>query len=170
MKPPNSRLLDDLRSLPRPFWVLFAGTFINRFGTFVWPVLTLYLTRQGHSLTAASCALAAWGLGSFVGNALGGWMTDHLGRRDTIVGGTLAAATSLMGLYGAESLPVILLFTALTGLANGTYHPAASALLADVVPPALRVRAYAAFRLAANAGFAGGAAVGGMLAPVLAES
>ena len=27
-------MLEDLRALPRAFWVLFFGTFINRFGTF----------------------------------------------------------------------------------------------------------------------------------------
>ena len=41
-----SSMIADLRALPRAFWILFAGTFINRFGTFVWPFLTIYLTRQ----------------------------------------------------------------------------------------------------------------------------
>ena len=49
-------LFTDLRSLPRPFWILLAGTFINRFGTFVWPFLTIYLTRNGYSLMAAGFA------------------------------------------------------------------------------------------------------------------
>ncbi len=30
--------------LPRPFWFLFAGTFVNRLGSFVLPFLALYLT------------------------------------------------------------------------------------------------------------------------------
>jgi MFS family permease len=157
-------LLTDLRALPRPFWVLFAGTFINRFGTFVWPFLTIYLTRSGYSLTAAATAVSAFGCGALIGSTLGGWLADRIGRRNTIVLGTFAAATFFMLLYGASTLPEILLCTALAGLANGTYHPAASALLADVVPPAQRVRAYAALRLAANAGFACGAGLGGVLA------
>ncbi len=161
---PPTPLLDDLRALPRPFWVLFAGTFINRFGTFVWPFLTIYLTRQGYSMTAAAFAVSSFGLGNFVGSALGGWLSDHIGRRHTIVAGTLCSAGLLMLLYGAASLPAVIVCTVLTGLANGTYYPAAQALLVDVVPPALRVRAYAAFRLAANAGFACGAAVGGVVA------
>ncbi len=162
--PPPPRLLDDLRALPRPFWVLFAGTFINRVGTFVWPFLTIYLTRQGHSLTAAACAVGAYGVGSAGGSILGGWLADHLGRRQTIVLGSAAAAVAVMLLYAAGSLPAVILATMFMGAASGTYHPAASALLADVVPPDLRVRAYAAFRLAANAGFACGAALGGVLA------
>jgi MFS family permease len=164
MHAPTPSLLTDLRSLPRAFWVLFVGTFINRFGTFVWPFLTIYLTRQGHSLTAVGWAVSAFGLGAFAGSTLGGWMSDHFGRRNTIVLGTFSAAGFVMLLYSALSLPAIIACTALTGLASGTYHPAASALLADLVPAEMRVRAYAAFRLAANAGFAFGVAIGGVLA------
>ena len=162
--PRPTTLLGDLRALPRPFWVLFAGTFINRFGTFVWPFLTIYLTRQGHSLTAAACAVSAFGIGSAAGSLLGGWLADRIGRRHTIVLGSAAAAGCVMLLFASASLPAVVLCTMLMGLANGTYHPAASALLADVVPPDLRMRGYAAVRLAGNAGFACGAALGGVLA------
>ena len=157
-------LLTDLRALPRTFWILFAGTFINRFGTFVWPFLTIYLTRQGHTLTEAAWAVSAFCAGSLCGGTLGGWLADHLGRRNTIVLGTFASAVFFMLLYTASALPTVILFTALAGLASGTYHPAISALLTDLVPEAQRVRAYAAIRLAANAGFAFGVSIGGILA------
>src|SRR5258708_3524591 len=88
---PPTRLLDDLRSLPRPFWILFAGPFITRLGTFVWPFLPISPTRQGHSLTAAAWAVGCFGVGSFAGGALGGWLTDHYGRRHTIAAGSAAA-------------------------------------------------------------------------------
>ncbi len=166
MKTPTSppSLISDLRSLPRSFWVLFAGTFINRFGTFVWPFLTIYLTRQGHTLTEAAWAVSGFGGGAIFGSAAGGWLSDHIGRRHTIVLGTFSTAVCMMLLYTANSLPAIVVCTMLVGLTSGAYHPAASALLADIVPNAQRVRAYAAFRLAANAGFGCGACVGGLLA------
>lgn len=88
-------------------------------------------------------------------------MSDHVGRRHTIVLGAFAAALFTMLLYAAGSLPQIIACTVLTGLANGTYHPASSALLADLILPERRVRAYAAIRMAANAF---GAAMGGFLA------
>lgn len=157
-------MIADLRSLPRAFWVLFAGTFINRFGTFVWPFLTIYLTRQGYTLTDAAWAISAVGGGGLVGGFLGGWLADHFGRRNTIALGTFGSAGCVMLLYHAHSLPAILVAGGLIGLMSGSYHPAASALLADIVPHEKRVRAYAAFRLAANAGFACGASVGGLLA------
>ena len=154
--PPS--LLTDLRALPRTFWILFAGTFINRFGTFVWPFLTIYLTRQGRTLTEAAWAVSAFSLGALCGGALGGWLADHFGRRNTIALGTFSSAIFFMLLYTASSLPAVIAFTTLAGLTNGMYHPAISALLADIVPEAQRVRAYAAIRLAVNAGFAFGVA------------
>lgn len=160
----HSSLIADLRALPRSFWILFAGTFINRFGTFVWPFLAIYLTRQGYSITAASFAVSAFAVGSLCGGLTGGWLADHFGRRNTIVLGTFLSAISFMLLYAAGSLPAIIACTLLTGFTSGIYHPAIGALLADIVPEAQRVRAYAAMRVAANAGFACGAATGGVLA------
>src|SRR5439155_11348419 len=63
-------MLEDLRALPRAFWVLFAGTFINRFGTFVWPFLTIYLTRRGYSPAFAGTAIACFGFGQITGHTL----------------------------------------------------------------------------------------------------
>jgi MFS family permease len=157
-------LISDLRALPRSFWVLFAGTFINRFGSFVWPFLTIYLTRRGHSPTDAGWAISGVGAGAIMGSAIGGWLSDHIGRRNTIILGTFSSAAAVMLLYRASSLPAIIACTLLIGLTSGTYSPAASALIVDIVPNELRVRAYSAFRLAANAGFACGTSVGGLLA------
>src|SRR6266540_6462832 len=42
-------LLGNLRAMPRVAWVLFAGTFVNRFGSFVITFLVLYLTDRGFS-------------------------------------------------------------------------------------------------------------------------
>ncbi len=43
---PPRPLLDDLRALPRPFWLLLGGMFINRFGTFVMPFLIIFPGEQ----------------------------------------------------------------------------------------------------------------------------
>ncbi len=160
---PRPTLLADLRSFPRSLWVLIGGVFINRFGAFVWPFLTVYLTRRGFTLGEVSIAVSAFGLGALCGGIVGGWLSDHIGRRNTIVTGTFGAATSVMLLYQAQTLPWIVVFGALIGVFAGTHNPAASALLADLVPDAQRVRAYASLRIAGNAGFACGTAVGGVL-------
>ncbi|MEJ0088561.1 MAG: MFS transporter [Limisphaerales bacterium] len=57
-----------------------------------------------------------------------------------------------------------MVLAALTGLASEFYRPACSALLTDLVPPEQRVTAFAAYRMAFNAGWAFGPATAGFLA------
>ena len=49
MPGPFTTLQQNVRWMPSAAWVLFAGTFVNRVGTFVLPFITLYLTGRGFS-------------------------------------------------------------------------------------------------------------------------
>jgi MFS family permease len=153
-----------LSAFPRPVWVLFFGTFLNKFGTFVIPFLALYMTRQGYSTAQAGLAIGAYGVGSFVASGLGGHLADTFGRRNTIVLSMISGSFAMLLLSQAHSFWVILLLTGLVGLTGELYRPASSALLADLVPTGQRVTAYAAYRLAFNAGWAFGPATAGFLA------
>ena len=113
-------LLGSLRALPRTAWVLFAGTFINRFGGFVVPFLTLYLTSQGYSLTAAGLAVSAYGAGNLFASLVGGHLADRLGRRETIVLSMFCAAAAMLLLSQAHALPVIV---ALAFTSHHTFPP-----------------------------------------------
>ncbi len=161
--PPTLSLTAELRALPRAFWVLFAGTFVNRFGSFVYPFLTIVLFRRGFTYGQIGLAVGAYGIGSLISMLAGGWFADRFGRRNSIVLGTLAHAVFTFSIFFAHTLPAIVALTGLTGFMGGFFHPASNALIADVVPQPLQLRAYAALRLAANAGFAFGTATGGFL-------
>ena len=39
----------SVRSMPPAAWVLFAGSFVNRFGSFVLVFLVIWLTEEGYS-------------------------------------------------------------------------------------------------------------------------
>jgi MFS family permease len=164
MNPVQPPLLSRLRALPRPAWILFLGTFLNKFGTFVMPFLTLYLTRRGFTLTDAGIAVSAYGVGSLMASGLGGRLADAIGRRKTIVLSMFSVALAMMLLCQSHSLPAIVAATWLAALTGELYRPASSALLADLVPPELRVTAFSAYRMAFNAGFAFGPATAGFLA------
>jgi len=157
-------LFARLRALPRAAWVLFAGTFINRFGGFVVPFLTLYLTGQGYSVTAAGQAVSAYGVGNLFASLVGGHLADRLGRRETIVLSMFSAAAAMMMLSQAHALPGIVALTFVTGLACEAYRPASGALLTDLVPAGQRLTAFAMLRVTFNAGFAFGPAMAGFLA------
>lgn len=160
--------MDSLRSrlaaLPRAAWILFAGTFVNRFGSFVIVFLVIYVTRLGFSATAAGFAAGAYGFGNVIASVAGGYLSDRFGRRHTIVLSMFSAAVMLVALSQARSYPAIVIFSILCGLTAELYRPASAALIADIVPVRDRVTAYAVYRLAINAGVALGPAIAGFLA------
>jgi MFS family permease len=151
--------------LPRPFWVLFAGTVVNRLGQFVEPFLTLYLVRgRSLSLTTAGALVTCFGVGSFLSPILGGWLADRAGRRNTMVGGLLGTAASMGLLAVARPLWVIGVTAFLTGVTIDLYRPAASAAVADLVDAKDRTRAFALIYWAVNLGVSVSGVVGGVLA------
>lgn len=154
----------SLRALPRAAWMLFFGTFLNKFGGFVVPFLTLYLTGRGYTVSQAGLAVSTYGLGGLTASLLGGHLADKFGRRQTILLSMFSGAAAMLLLSQARDFRLILALVVLTGLTNELYRPASQALLADIVQPEQRITAFSALRVSFNAGFAFGPATAGMLA------
>ena len=154
----NNTLWNDLRALPGAYWVLFSGTLINRFGHFVMPFLALYLQREGYASWVTAIALGAYGAGGLIAGLLGGYSADRWGRRPTIITSCVGGAICMMLLSQSVNPWSIILVSCAIGMFSAMYFPAASALLADLVPEHLRVRAFGCQRLAVNLGFATGMA------------
>ena len=157
-------LRENLRALPAPAWILFGGTFINRFGSFVMPFLALYLTRNGYSIAQAGVGVGAYGAGHVFASALGGHLADRIGRRHTIVLSMFGSAIAMLALSQARSFPAILILTCLAGTAAELYRPASHALLVDLVGKDQSVFAFGMYRFAVNLAFAAGPATAGFLA------
>lgn len=157
-------LRENLRALPAPAWVLFGGTFVNRFGSFVMPFLILYLTRNGYSVAQAGMAIGAYGAGHIVASWLGGHLADRIGRRNTIVVSMFGSAITMLALSQARGLAVITIITLITGALTELYRPASHALIADLVAPEQRMVAFGLYRFAVNLGVAAGPATAGFLA------
>lgn len=164
MNASHASLKEDLRALPRGAWVLFFGTFLNKFGTFVLPFLAIYMTGLGYSLAQAGLAIASYGNGTLAASLLGGYLADRLGRRKTIVLSMFCGAAAMLSLSQARGLASIIGLAGLVGLTGELYRPASNALLADLVPSGQRVTAFAAYRMSFNAGWAFGPATAGLLA------
>jgi MFS family permease len=159
-----TKFFEQLRSLPRPAWIVFGGVFINRFGSFVLPMLTLYLTRAGFTPFKAGLAVGAYGGGHLVASMLGGHMADRIGRRNTIALSMFGSAIAMLALSQARAYAPIVVITFLAGCAAEMYRPASLALLSDFVPAENRVVAVGVYRFAVNLGFAAGPATAGFLA------
>ncbi|MEK7953366.1 MDR family MFS transporter [Luteolibacter soli] len=162
--PHHTTLWQDLRALPGQYWILFSGTLVNRFGHFVIPFLAIYLRQQGHNAGTTGLVMAAYGAGALVAGAIGGYLADRIGRKPTMLISCAGAAIFMLLLSQAHGVPALVGTTFMTGLLTAMYGPAAGALIADLVPPALRVRAFSCQRLAINFGFAAGMATAGFMA------
>lgn len=152
---------------PRPFWFLFAGTFVNRLGTFVVPFLTLYLTQvRGYSILQAGMVASLYGVGASIAAPLGGTLADHVGRRFTMVFALALGGLGMIALGFARELHVIAAATFGVALVSEMYRPGVQAVIADLIPPEDRVRAFGLVYWVVNLGFGVGLAIGGWLATV----
>jgi len=151
--------------LGRGFWVLCAGAFINRAGTMVVPFMTLYLvSARGFSIVVAGATLAGFGGGALVAPLIGGALADRVGRRVTLLGGTLATAAIMVALAYARLTALIVVLILLLGVTLEAPRPVTQALVADLVPEEDRARAYAALFWVSNLGFAAAMTSAGFLA------
>nr|WP_206067068.1 MFS transporter [Nonomuraea sp. FMUSA5-5] len=151
--------------MPRPFWALWGGTLVNRLGTMVMPFTGVYLTQsRGLSVAAAGLVMGLFGVGSLLSQLVAGVLTDRIGRRATLSGGMLATAVCMLALGYSTSLPAILASMFALGLVVDVYRPASSALVADLVSPEERPRAYGLLFWAINLGYSVGMTAGGWLA------
>ncbi len=163
--PPASWWLRHVGGLPPAFWYLFAGTLVNRVGSFITPFLALYLTGERDvSVAQAGLVLSLLGLGSAVGQPLGGVLADRIGRRRTMVLGLLSSATTLLVLGAATSFVAVAVSALAYGLCLDLFRPAVQAAVADLVTDDDRPRAFALQFWAINLGFSVATPLGGFLA------
>ncbi|MFI0407250.1 MDR family MFS transporter [Actinomadura sp. 3N508] len=151
--------------LPRSFWALWTGTLLNRLGTMVQPFLGLYLTNvRGLSLGEAGLVMATLGAGSLGGTLAGGALADRIGRRATLTLATVGSGVSMLALGYAHGIVAIVAAALLVGMLLDMHRPAAQAMIADIISPADRPRAFGLLFWAINLGWAVAMVVGGALA------
>jgi len=151
--------------LPESFWYLLAGAFVNRLGYMVEPFLALYLAGPRNlGASTIGVVLAAFGAGAFASQPIGGYLADRFGRRSTLVGGMIGSAASFMLLASVRDLALIAVAACLSGLTIDLYRPAVSAMIADLVAPENRAKAFALLYWAINLGVAVAGVTGGLLA------
>ncbi|MET9129844.1 MDR family MFS transporter [Streptomyces antibioticus] len=158
---------ETLSGLPREFWWLWTSTLVNRLGAFVATFMALYLTLdRGYSAFYAGLVVSLHGLGGVVSSLAGGVMADRIGRRPTLLVAQTATALSV-ALLAFITDPVAIAGVAfLVGMASNASRPAVQAMMADIVPPKDRIRAFSLNYWAINLGFAVSSMAAGFIAEV----
>ncbi|MEV6838577.1 MFS transporter [Streptomyces sp. NPDC051133] len=158
---------ETVSGLPREFWWLWTSTLVNRLGAFVATFMALYLTLdRGYSASYAGLVASLYGLGGVVSSLGAGVMADRLGRRPTLLIAQTATAGSV-ALLGFMTDPAAIAAVAFAvGMATNASRPAVQAMMADIVRPEDRVRAFSLNYWAINLGFAVSSTAAGFIAEV----
>lgn len=156
---------NSFSGLSRDIWLLALVTFINRSGTMVIPFMTVYLTTDMQfSLQEAGWVMASFGVGSVLGNFLGGKLTDKWGYYWIQFWSLFLSGLMFLLLAQVDGLWQMCIAVFFLSSIADAFRPANHASIAVYSKPKNRTRSYSLIRLAINLGFSIGPALGGFLA------
>lgn len=158
------QLLAQYRGFKREIYVLFVGKLVTAMGSFVWPMLTFFLTAKlGLSDGKATMLIATASIISLPAALIGGKLADRFSRKNIIL---LFDCITVSLYLLAAVLPLtmgtaVILF--LAALFQNIEHPAYDALNSDFSTTAQREKAYSLSYLGFNVGYIFGAGLAGVL-------
>jgi MFS family permease len=125
-------------------------------------IALIYERSGGSGIWISAALLAALGA-RVVASPWAGTLGDYFDRRLVMIGSDLAAAACFVAISQVESLPLLVLFAGLAGVAEAPFSPASGALLTMLVPEERRGWANGAISMGNSGGMLAGAALGGLL-------
>jgi MFS family permease len=153
--------------LSRETWLLSFVILFNRFGSMSVPFMGLFVTQSLHrSVTDAGLIIILFGVGSVLGSATGGKLTDMIGFRpvqvlSSIISGLLFILFStLTHFYSLCILAVIISFF------SEAFRPANFTAVAHYAAEGTLTRSYSLNRLATNMGWSIGISFAGIIASI----
>jgi MFS family permease len=155
-------MFETLRAYPRAFKVLIASALIENmaFGLII-PFLTIYMTADIRiSDAAAGVVLVGYALSGIPGAIFGGMLADKIGRRIVLLISLGMMSITIMMYFFAFDFVSLLVIALADSFVASLYMPAASAMIADVIPSEKRPQAYSTLRIAWNVGLVFGPAAG----------
>lgn len=159
-----TKLITQYRGLKKEIYILFVGKLVTAMGSFVWPMLTFFLTTKlGLSDGTATVLIATATVLSLPAALLGGKLADRFSRKYIIIifDCLTVALYIIAAILPTSYITAVLIF--LAGLFQTIESPAYDALNADFSTSEQREKAYSLSYLGFNLGFIIGAAVSGLL-------
>jgi MFS family permease len=164
------RFFQRLKSLyndyPRQYWLMITGIVIaTAGGSMIWPFLLIYASGKLELPLSAVAALISINAGTgMLASLVAGTLADRIGRKVVMNVSLTVNGLAYFLLMNAETYPQFVGLMIMVGISNPLYQVGADAMLADMIPSEKRTDAYAINRIANNAAFALGPAIGGFLA------
>ena len=163
-------MIQNIQSLykeyPRQYWLMIAGLVLaTAGGSMIWPFLLIYASDKLNLPLSAVATLISINAGTgLLSSVAAGTLADKIGRKVVMNVSLTMTGIAYLLLMHAETYPQFAALMVMIGLSNPLYQVGADAMLADIIPSEKRTDAYAINRIANNAAFALGPAVGGFLA------
>jgi MFS family permease len=151
---------------PPQYWLMITGIVLaTAGGSMIWPFLLIYASGKLDLPLSTVATLISVNAGTgLLASLIAGTLADKIGRKVVMNLSLTVNGLAYFLLMGAETYPQFVGLMIMVGLSNPLYQVGADAMLADMIPPEKRTDAYAINRIANNAAFALGPAIGGFLA------
>lgn len=153
--------------LSRETWLLSVVMMFNRCGNMAVPFMGLYVTQSlHHSETEAGLIITLFGIGSILGSAMGGKLTDMIGFRpvqilSSIIGGLLFLLFSTI-----TNFSTLCMLTVVISFFSEAFRPANFTAVATYAKEGTTTRSYSLNRLATNIGWSVGISMAGIIASI----
>jgi len=159
-----SSIFSIYSGFPRTIYILFVCRLINAMGYFVFPFLTLFLTRNlSLSADKVGLYLMCVEICRIIGALFGGRFTDIFGRKRTLISFQFAIAVFLFPCaFLGDSLIIPKLLT-IAAFFNGATRPVYDAIMVDMSTPKNRKEIFSFIYLGLNLGFGIGSLIAGFL-------
>ena len=163
---PINKLKALYNEYPRQYWLMIAGIVLSTAGgSMIWPFLLIYASGKLDLPLSSVAALISINAGTgLLSSLIAGSLADRVGRKVVMNLSLTMTGLAYFLLMRAETYPQFVGLMIMIGLSNPLYQVGADAMLADMIPSEKRTDAYAINRIANNAAFALGPAIGGFLA------
>jgi MFS family permease len=162
-------MLTNIRKIyneyPKAFWVYNIIVFIDRFGGFMlYPFFALYLTEKFEiGMATVGILFAVFSVSGFVGSAIGGALTDRMGRKGVILFSLVLSSLSALGMGYAPTLGIFIAVSVIVGTLSNIGGPAHEAVVADLLPENKRAEGYGIIRVVFNLAVIAAPAAAGFL-------
>jgi MFS family permease len=157
--------------IPLQVWVQAIGRGLYQLGSavllFYMPIV--FVNYGNLSATEVGLAVGGGSIAGFIGNLLGGVLTDSpkFGRKRTLIASSaFAVITSTIAVF-TSTFALLLVANIVFGFSTGLYWTAADSSVMDVTTPEQRQGAFSLLGVADNLGFAAGTLGGGVLLKLL---
>ncbi|MEI4832402.1 MFS transporter [Bacillus sp. FJAT-53711] len=155
----------ELKGMDRNVWIRFIGETLNGIAMMMlMPFFALYLKDKVDSLLEVGIIMALSPIAASFGSLIGGRIADIYGRKPIMIFSMASNAVLMLGFLFIDGFIPYAILSICLGLSNSLFHPAASAMVADVTEPEKRTEAYGLLRMGHNIGAAIGPILGASVA------